>query len=103
MSGMTTGASAWPDAETAISTAADRSSFFISVLINAQMSGFGDEADILCSTRALPVLTLSGPTDHCLFGKGQGRALRRTILAGANGRLYFLLAESSWNAVSSAD
>src|SRR5262245_8530162 len=27
------------------------------VLINAQMSGFGDEAEILCSTRALPVLT----------------------------------------------
>src|SRR5262249_51556182 len=31
------------------------------VLINAQMSGFGDEAEILCSTRALPVLT---PTGH---------------------------------------
>ena len=27
------------------------------VLINAQMSGFGGEAEILCSTRALPVLT----------------------------------------------
>jgi hypothetical protein len=26
-----------------------------SVLINAQMSGFGGEAEILCSTRALPV------------------------------------------------
>jgi len=26
-------------------------------IINAQMSGFGDEAEILCSTRALPVLT----------------------------------------------
>jgi hypothetical protein len=30
------------------------------LLINAQMSGFGDEAEILCSTRALPVLTPSG-------------------------------------------
>jgi hypothetical protein len=28
------------------------------VLINAQMSGFGDEAEILCSTRGLPVLDL---------------------------------------------
>src|SRR5262249_24958066 len=27
------------------------------VLINAQMSAFGGEAEILCSTRALPVLT----------------------------------------------
>jgi hypothetical protein len=27
------------------------------VLINAQMSGFGGEAEILWSTRALPVLT----------------------------------------------
>jgi hypothetical protein len=27
--------------------------------INAQMSGFGGEAEILCSTRALPVLTPS--------------------------------------------
>jgi hypothetical protein len=27
------------------------------LLINAQMSGFGDGAEILCSTRALPVLT----------------------------------------------
>src|SRR5262249_44250964 len=27
------------------------------VLIDAQMSAFGDEAEILCSTRALPVLT----------------------------------------------
>jgi hypothetical protein len=34
------------------------------VLINAQMSGFGDEAEILCSTRALPVLTRTGPS-HC--------------------------------------
>jgi hypothetical protein len=31
------------------------------VLINAQMSGFGGEAPILCSTRALPVLTPTGP------------------------------------------
>ena len=31
------------------------------VLINVQMSGFGDEAEILCSTRALPLLT---PTGH---------------------------------------
>jgi hypothetical protein len=30
------------------------------VLINAQMSGFGGEAEILCSTRALPVLTPTG-------------------------------------------
>jgi hypothetical protein len=30
------------------------------VLINAQMSGFEDEAEILCSTRALPVVTRSG-------------------------------------------
>jgi hypothetical protein len=29
------------------------------VLINAQKSGFGGEAEILCSTRALPVLTPS--------------------------------------------
>ena len=28
------------------------------VLINVQMSGFGGEAEILCSIRALPVLTL---------------------------------------------
>ena len=31
--------------------------FFRVVLINAQMSGFGGEAEFLCSTRALPVLT----------------------------------------------
>ena len=32
-------------------------SYFIGrVLSNAQMSGFGDEAEISCSTRALPVL-----------------------------------------------
>src|SRR5262245_8866742 len=30
-------------------------------LVHAQMSGFGGEAEFLCSTRALPVLTLSGP------------------------------------------
>src|SRR5215475_11817916 len=30
------------------------------VLINAHMSGFGGEAEILCSTRALPVVTQSG-------------------------------------------
>ena len=30
------------------------------VVINVQMSGFGDEAEILCSTRALPVLTRLG-------------------------------------------
>ena len=31
------------------------------ILLNAQMSGFGGEAEILCSTRALPVLTRTGP------------------------------------------
>src|SRR5262249_48103754 len=36
------------------------------VLINAQMSGFGGEAEILCSTRALPVLTqMYGPAVRC--------------------------------------
>jgi len=30
------------------------------VLINVQISGFGNEAEILCSMRALPVLTLLG-------------------------------------------
>jgi hypothetical protein len=34
------------------------------VLINAQMSGFGGEAEILCSTRALPVLTPVLTTHH---------------------------------------
>jgi hypothetical protein len=33
--------------------------FFRVVLINAQMSGFGGEAEFLCSTRALPVMTHS--------------------------------------------
>jgi len=34
------------------------------VLINAQMSGFGDEAEILCSTRALSVRSSeAGPRD----------------------------------------
>ena len=31
------------------------------VLINAQMSGFGGEAEFLCSTRALPVRRLGYP------------------------------------------
>src|SRR5262249_56426571 len=36
------------------------------VLINVQMSGFGDEAEILSSTRALPVVTpMYGPAARC--------------------------------------
>src|SRR5262249_51273617 len=34
------------------------------VLFNAQMSGFGGEAEIRCSTSALPVLTRTRPYRH---------------------------------------
>ena len=63
------------------------------LLINAQMSGFAGEAEILCSTRALPVLTPSGlrsrdrtspraPDRAALHHpSGRGHPLRRYVMA----------------------
>ena len=49
-------------------------------LINAQMSGFGGEAEILCSTRALSVLTQVGH-DRTAIGLPRGSTKVRFCLA----------------------
>src|SRR5262245_38168135 len=65
------------------------------VLINAQMSDFGDEAEILCSTRALPVLTRTRPYHHltrCRLAVAllvccwSARSCRRRLRLGLRGR-----------------
>ena len=49
------------------------------VLINVRMSGFGGEAEILCSTRALPVLI---PSRHRqIESAGSERGLGRCAIA----------------------
>jgi hypothetical protein len=48
------------------------------VLINVQISGFGNEAEILCSMRALPVLTLLGRSGHWIRSPSRLIWRRRT-------------------------
>src|SRR5262245_13605370 len=70
----------------------NRSARALRVLSNVQMSGLGDEAEILGSTKALPVLTRSGHRDafaernvmeyrqrRCTRVNGRGRATRAWI------------------------